>query len=322
MTPDWIVHGLGELRSVRSLRDLMIVGGKTAHILPRMILPLAGRAKLPGSLQIEPTNHCNLNCTCCSLSRSQRARGYMNLGLFQKIVDDASQVGVRLVHMYLHGEPMLHPQIVEMIRCVKSKGLAVRLTTNGMLFNRSTTEAILRSGVDRTDHIVFSVLGHSRAVHEGIMRGVDHDTVLENIHGVLALRKDLGMNGPVVEVVFYTMPENEHEKERYYNHWRGVVDHVHVVKTISKQFSEFGGETQAAVPVRTNTCVNLWERMAVFWDGDVTTCIADQDGMYRLGNLGEQSIKDIWNGEVLSSIRRLHKEKKFASLPLCSRCDW
>jgi radical SAM protein with 4Fe4S-binding SPASM domain len=244
----------------------------------------------------------------------------MDFDLFCRIINDASLIGVKRIHLYLHGEPMLHPQIVEMIRYIKTKNIGVNLTTNGILFNQERMESILRSGVNSADYIVFSILGCSKKVHEKIMKGVNHDKVLKNIYDFLELRKKHGTNGPVIETIFYTMAENKHETEAFVEFWRGIVDHARIVGKISEYFSGYK-KRESAIPPRKQTCKNLWERMTVFWNGDVTLCCADIDGDCLLGSLKTQSIKDVWNSRKLLSIKKIHKEKQFQKMPLCLRCD-
>lgn len=62
--------------------------------------------------------------------------------------------------------------------------------------------------------------------------------------------------------------------------------------------------------------------MSIHWDGNVALCVGDIDGKHRLGNLGESSIKDLWNGKEISTIRALHRKSEFAAIPLCRTCDW
>ncbi len=318
----WIRFGLEEIKFLKSFKDLRIFyEQKLPFLVPRVARNGLREARVPLSLQLEPTNHCNLDCICCSRKTMKRRKGYMDFSLFQKIIDDAALIGVRRIHLYLHGESLLHPQIVRMISYIKSKGMGITLATNGMLLDREKTEAILQSGVNSADYIQFSILGHSKAVHERIMKGVNHEGVLESLFGFLRVRKRIKANGPIIETVFYRMPENQEEESAFVNNWSGIVDHVHPVGEISKQFASSKGNANST-PVRTKTCHNLWERMTVFWNGDVTRCIADLDGNYRVGSLKEKSITQIWNCDELSAIRRLHKKKQFTNLALCSNCDW
>lgn len=313
--------GLKELKFVKSPKDLRIFLGKALYLFPKAIGISHRYTEVPYSLQIEPTNHCNLDCISCASSASSRKYGYMDLALFREIIDDASKMGVKMVRLWLLGEPMLHPRIVDMIGYVKQKGLQVRLTTNGMSFDSERIESILQSGVDSGDRVIFSVLGYSKEVHERIMRGVNHSKVIKNIHDFIALRKKHRHNGPVVETIFYVMPENEMERQQFSTYWRSVVDHVRI-SGISKQFAEFGNATNSPRPVRKATCSHLWDRMIIFWNGDVPLCIGDVDGSYCLGNVKELSLSEIWNCEALMSLRKSHQEKRFGELPLCSSCDW
>ncbi len=309
--------GLEELKFLRSFRDLKIMYQNVAYLVPR-IVGIDRSTTAPPSLQIEPTNYCNARCICCSTAGSSRVRGYMDFDLFRSIIDDAAKVGVQRIHLYLHGEPLLHPRIVEMIGYIKLSNLAVHLTTNGMLLDGQRAEAILRSGVNSADHMVVSILGGSREVHEGIMKKVNHDVVIANTSGFTEARTRLGVNGPVIETMFYTMPENEHEEEQYFEYWRGKVDHARLGGRISHSFARQEGITIAP---RKQTCKNLWERMTVFWNGDVTLCCEDVDGDWLLGNLRDSSIREVWNCERLLSIKEIHRKRRFQDLPFCNKCD-
>lgn len=314
--------GLEELKFLRSLKDLKIFySQKLPFIMPKFTDNAVKDTEIPPSLQIEPTNHCNLSCICCSREKMKRDKGYMDLDLFRKIIDEASGIGVKRVHLYLHGEPLLHPRVVEMIKHLKTKGLGITIATNGMLLDRKKSELMLLSGMDSADYLTFSILGYSKEVHEKIMRGASHYQVVKNLLDFLELRRNHRINGPIIETVFYEMRENEHEKDQFNKRWQGVVDHVRINGRISEQFSS-RYDKKTSISIRNKACRNLWQRMTVFWNGDVTLCIADLDGLYSLGNLREKSIHEIWNTRALQAIRQLHKDGKFSDLPLCAHCDW
>ena len=83
---------------------------------------------------------------------------------------------------------------------------------------------VLNSGLNSGDLFTISVLGYSKELHEFIMKGVSHDTVLNNIFEFLKSRKKYKLNGPVLETEFITLPQNEHEKYQYEKFWRGKID--------------------------------------------------------------------------------------------------
>lgn len=61
--------------------------------------------------------------------------------------------------------------------------------------------------------------------------------------------------------------------------------------------------------------VNLLE-----WGCNV--CDQDLDGNYVLGDMQNKSIKEIWNGRELLTIKKIHRANNFKEIGLCSKCDW
>lgn len=320
----WITllyYGLDEARRIRSIQDVQILYRKAAYLYQRTQgnrRPLGG---IPPGIQVEPTNHCNARCICCPTSRSMRKRGFMELPLFQRIVDDAQQNGVKIVHLYLHGEPLLHPKIVSMIEYVKRKGLAVHLITNGMLLNRSMSLGILNAGVDLSDHFIFSILGSSKEVHEQVMGRINHERVLENLDTFLKLRRDMHVSGPIIETTFYPMPENQHEAAAYMSVFKGYVDHARMAPQISRSFANLNGDKDESLSVRRKPCAQLRERLTVFWNGDVALCHQDLNGDWVFGNLGHQTLQEICGNHYLHIVQTMHTTRQFEKIPLCRKCD-
>lgn len=315
-----IREGLNEIRFIRSAKDAEGYYHKIAFLLPRMFGFQYQHTAVPASLQIEPTNCCNIRCICCPVSRCTRKKGFMEFDLFKKIIDDAFEIGVKRIHLYLHGEPLLHPQSMEMIRYIKTKGLSFNLVSNGMMFDEDNMREFLDTGADLGDHVVFSILGYSKHIHETIMTGIDHDRVVRNLISLIEHRGKRKKHAPVVEVIFYAMPENEQEKIRFKKFWSGKADHVRIIPRISESFRNYKMQDTSAV-VHQRRCPNIWERMAIFWNGDVSLCCEDVDGDYILGNLQSKSIRDVWNGEKMLVFKRLHQQYEQHKHPLCSKCD-
>lgn len=60
--------------------------------------------------------------------------------------------------------------------------------------------------------------------------------------------------------------------------------------------------------------------MIVRPDGKVSLCCNDPLGKYSLGDLNEQSIKEVWYGEQYNTIRnKIISGRK--NLDKCNRCD-
>lgn len=318
-----IRYGLEELKFLKSFEDFGLLRGKVAYKLPALGagLPSHPAPLVPPSVQIEPTNVCNLRCITCPGARTTYGKGYMDFALFQSIVSQASEIGVKRIHLYLRGEPTLHPRIFDMIAFIKSQGLPVHLTTNGTTLTPERSAELLGSGVNCADQLTISFLGHSKEGHEATMVGVDHDRVVENIMELMRLRKQLRVNGPVVETILNAPPQTASEADDFLRFWRGKVDHARL-GDISIEFQEYGRDAVNEV-TRTSPCTGIFERLTVTWEGKVPHCNGDFDAKWILGDLNEDSITDVWNCERLQSVRRVHQTAPLdlEQLPMCLHCD-
>lgn len=314
-------YGCEEAKLVKSVKDVGILYNKFVYLIQRTRGGSQTIRDIPPGIQIEPTNYCNARCICCSTERSTRKRGFMDFALFAKIIDDARKNKMRIVHLYLHGEPLLHPNITEMISYTKKQGLAVHLTTNGMALTPEKIIAILKCGVDLSDHFTISVLGVSKEVHELVMKRINHERVLSNIDSFLKLRRDLHTDGPIIETMFYPMPENQHEIQSYLKNFRGYVDHARLASKISIFFANYGTGKRVPALNGREFCAHVRERLTVFWNGDITFCQNDLNGDWVFGNLANQSIQEVCSNEKMLNLKALHANHQFDQIPLCSQCD-
>jgi pyruvate-formate lyase-activating enzyme/predicted phosphodiesterase len=96
------------------------------------VTPLFGSAYFPARLWVYTNFHCNLACDYCAVASSPRARARsLPLGEFRSRVDEAVDEG--FAELYLTGgEPMLHPDLVDMLGHAVER-LPTVLLTNAML---------------------------------------------------------------------------------------------------------------------------------------------------------------------------------------------
>lgn len=100
---------------------------------------LAAAGMFPALVQPEPrqmhvaiTSHCNLRCTGCRYGRDFMPNSMLPWPVVRDMLNDAKKCGVWNIRFY-GGEPLLHPDIVEMVGHSIDLGLGTYITTNGML---------------------------------------------------------------------------------------------------------------------------------------------------------------------------------------------
>ena len=95
---------------------------------------------------LEPTSTCNLYCDGCY--RENRNASHKSLEEVQHELDVFERYrqcdGVSIAG----GEPLTHPEIVEIVRMVKRKGWKAIINSNGALLSRELLRELKRAGVD------------------------------------------------------------------------------------------------------------------------------------------------------------------------------
>lgn len=91
------------------------------------------------------TDQCNLDCAYCTEYDNSRPHPSLeDLTRWLTKIRDLGTVRVALVG----GEPLMHPDIVELVRRARGLGLAVSLTTNGFLLSKELVGELDRAGLE------------------------------------------------------------------------------------------------------------------------------------------------------------------------------
>ena len=96
------------------------------------------------SVEYAIVGHCNLQCAGCDHYSGHYEKDYISLEEIKEDVLALSKVMTCDTVRILGGEPLLHPQLTEILQCVKASGLAnsTILITNGLLMHRAKPETL------------------------------------------------------------------------------------------------------------------------------------------------------------------------------------
>lgn len=179
-------------------------------MLERLFNLFKPRRRIFGSLQIEATSECFLDCVMCprtAFIKQWRSKA-MSFATYERISRYFSLA--EHVHLQGWGEPLLHPRIYEMIGIAKNAGCRVGFTTNGMLLGEAA-EKIIRLEVDI---IGISIAGATREVHESIRVNSPLDKLTMNIRTLSRVKRETGSKKPRVVLSFLMTKTNIHELPR------------------------------------------------------------------------------------------------------------
>ena len=110
---------------------------------------------------------CNLKCEMCNHWRETR-ESPVPAERFIEIISELAELGTKKIHIS-GGEPMLRPQIPELVEHASSLGIKVNMTTNGTLIDKVKAKRLVEGGLRGVNISIDSPL---RKMHEKI-RGVD-----------------------------------------------------------------------------------------------------------------------------------------------------
>lgn len=278
----------------------------------------------PLNVIIEPTNYCNLNCIMCSHDKMTRKKGNINIVLYKKIIDEIAKENVNTrIWLDFFGEPLLQKfKIFYLINYAKNKGLTnVCLNTNATLLDDEIAEMLLDS---KLDFLSIDCDGFSKTVFEKIRKNANRDVVFANIDNFLnklSVRKKNNEKVPIVDVKVIDMPENHNEVQQIMNYWQAKG-----AWTTRRRLISWGSSVDS-VTLNPNhsriVCGNAVGTLPIMWDGKVVICAMDTNAEYVLGNVAEQSIKEIWHSRNNNFLNK-HFEHKWNELPeICRNCnDW
>jgi len=274
------------------------------------VLPL----ETPYSLAVDPCNLCNFRCRFCAMQTSGEELSFkkqlMPMELYRKIIDDIGEFPDKLKVLRIsgNGEPLLHPELPEMIRYAKEKGVSefIEIVTNGSKLDPQLNRRLVESGLDRVRISVEEIS------EEGYRRIAGANVDLEQfIANIKDLYEQSDRNGGKPEIYIKTVDaavETEEKEKIFYRLFENIchrifIDHVIPLWSgwdeLSDRFDlqENGMHGQKVQIVRV--CPFPFYNLLISPDGIVSACCSDWRRELIIGDLNNQSLSDIWHGDVL-----------------------
>lgn len=267
----------------------------------------------PLFIDMEVTSACNLKCPFCATTFRDKdiKKGFMPLDTVKKVIDEGKDNNLYGVKFNIRGEPLLHPDIHTFVKYAKRSGLIdVYFNTNAMLLTDDIANKLIDAGLDR---ISISFEGYTKEIYESHRAGADYRTVLDNIENLRNLKNRLKVPHPKIRVQTVMLPDIKPIFDKYRKFWSGRADEVAFLDYKEMKTKKRGVKYSWA-------CPQIWQRMAIWWDGTILPCNHDDDAVIALGNVRSSSIKSAWNSEELNRIRDKHKKGEAHTVPACDGC--
>jgi len=279
--------------------------------------------EFPSYIEIETVNACNARCPMCTINDWKRNYPIMKDDIFNKISDELieNKNYLKRISLYRDGEPLIDKKLAQKINKFRLAGINnTSIATNVSLLNKDKSKDLLESGLGL---IIMSIDSLQKDVFEKIRVRLNFEEVKENAINFLKLRDKINPNCRVwIRMIRQEINRNEwndynnfwkkhtSDQDRIYFHnifnWGGQLENY---KSIEKSF-------EPNLP-----CVALWSLMVFFANGDVPLCNVDYNNKFPSGNVMKNSIKEIWQSNILNERRKIHLNKDKKKMSLCENCN-
>lgn len=287
------------------------------------------RYEFPKSIGISLSEfECIYRCRMCPQYSDKfrnivNSRRIMDFETFKVIVDqipDEERISVEISSM---NETLMCKDLEKYISYFKEKRPKpqVVIATNGRLLNEERAKSLINSCLDV---LSFSLDAGSKESYKWLCGSDDYELVCENLRRVVEIRNSLKLDKPKIQTHIIGIKELSHEFQPFVEKWSKIVDFAYV-----RNYGNWGGLVSDngctpldEVPEKRYPCAWLWCASKILSNGNVVKCfIHPYSNGSILGNIKEKSLKEIWKGEKVAALRKLHEKGEYSKVELCQTCN-
>ena len=289
---------------------------------------------------IEVCGSCNYSCQMCPQSidmggREKQFKKNMPLATFKTILDEL-KADHEVLEIYLEGsgEPTMNKRLPEYIEYGTRLGFNMSFITNGTGFTGQQMRDIIDAGMHYARISVIGSTPESYAEWMPNVSGKNEDTleqIITNTNETLAYIKSTGSKATLGS--YHLITDNLLEKlqvEQYKMNWidkvPGIAANIWRMHNWAGTFKPIhwreghdirscGRPNSPDIVIRAGG--NDGKHAAV-----VPCCmVLGRDSEAVMGHLSENTIAEVYNGEVYNDLRKKHDEHRFDEISYCKDCD-
>lgn len=279
----------------------------------------------PLFLEVDTLTDCNYKCPMCpavTLSSHDKNKR-LSEHLLEKLITECEKENLASITLDHGSEPLMNKDIANIfLKFKEAKVIDIFLHTNGSLLTKEISRKLIQNGLTK---INFSLDALTPETYSKIRVGGDYNKVFDNIMTFLDVKKSFGKSYPRTRVSFICSDKNEHERDAFFNFWKGKVNVIAFQgkrdyrKMFLKQ-NENAEDKDIAYTQNKYRCSQLWQLLVVDSNGDILPCLQDYKKQYVLGNLKDMLIKEAWHSKKMNDLREKHLNSSWHEADMCFKC--
>jgi molybdenum cofactor biosynthesis enzyme MoaA len=237
----------------------------------------------------------------------------MDQALFEKIIEDCTQFPLDSIEPFLNGEPFVDPKIMDRLELIRSRlpRTKLRVYSNGYALTPKRVDELCGLGID---HLYISLNMLNSEKYKSIM-GFKFERTLENV----MYMTDAARRQKIARKITLRMTRMDDTTLEEQEAFQRFCDERHVRCFIVGLFN-YKGDVNSPLPAPKYACEHI-TRLDILSSGKVTLCCMDQEGEYTLGDVTQQSVLEVYQGEVSRRYQDMHRAGRRAEIAPCSTCN-
>ncbi len=313
------------------------------------------RSTTPTVFNVETTNYCNMTCIMCPRTTLMTRKNiWIDDTVFERVLDQITPLATadledfwtfvrdrwnvryenpdenafyfhvvsRCLILHGYGEPLLDKRIVQRVQACTDRGIPTYFSCVPANITVARCRAVMEAGLTV---LKFSLDGLNDELQKKI-RGKRNnftkafDTILE----ILEMKKREGLETVIVPTMIALSDDEDARAmhRQFLDLWTGKDVFAYVKSQDNRWYFEENDAAENRSHYESQYCEFPWTSLTVMADGNVVPCTQDYDVEMVLGNVMEESLVDIWNGETYRNLRHWHVTGQFPPGHKCAeRCD-
>ena len=313
------------------------------------------RSKSPTIFNIETTNYCNMKCVMCPRTiYMTRKNIWIDDDTFEKMLNkikpynknemenfwdwlekeakfDHSEVSEngfyfsvvsRCLILHGYGEPFLDKYLIKRLKLCQEKNIPTyfsctpaTMTVEKAVHAMEAGLSVLKFSLDAMDdESIKSIRGKKANYGESV----------EKILKLIDIKKERGFKTLFVPCMISLNNDEESKKlqNNFLNFWKDKDVYAYVKSQDNRWLFEQNKDLVNASHYAKQYCEYPWTSLTVMADGNVVPCTQISNNEIILGNVNENTLEEIWNGEKYKEFRKMHVTGKFPAKHKCNHsCD-
>lgn len=312
------------------------------------------RNENPYIFNIETTNNCNMTCSMCPRTNlMEREITYISDQVFNTVLDQAGphnredfeefkefirrEYGIEENHcsedaFYFHvvsncitlhgyGEPIIDPNIVKRVQACTDRNLSTYFSCVPANINIKRMVKLMEAGLSV---IKFSIDALDDAAQKAIRgRNNNFKKAFEKIVEIINYKNSHPKLKTTIVVTMISFSDSEAQLHKdFMDMWKDYPVYAYIKSQDNKWYFEKKEDAANRSHYMEQYCEYPWTSLTVMANGVVVPCTQDYNCEMNMGNINDSSLKDIWNNNKYTELRKAHITGKFSKGHKCKdKCD-